>query len=49
MKTSTRNQFLGKVTNVKRGAVNDEIGLEVVGAKAKGMFKASSVILGIPA
>lgn len=33
MKTSARNQFLGKVTNVKRGAVNDEIELEVVGGQ----------------
>lgn len=31
MKTSARNQFLGKVTQVKRGAVNDEIELEVTG------------------
>src|SRR5699024_6697227 len=31
MKTSARNQFLGKVTQVKRGAVNDEVELEVVG------------------
>ena len=31
MKTSARNQFLGKVVQVKRGAVNDEIALEVAG------------------
>lgn len=31
MKTSARNQFLGKVTRVKAGAVNDEIELEVAG------------------
>ncbi len=31
MKTSARNQFLGKVTQVKHGAVNDEIELEVAG------------------
>ena len=31
MKTSARNQFAGRVTAVKRGAVNDEIELEVVG------------------
>jgi len=31
MKTSARNQFLGKVTLVKAGAVNDEIELEVPG------------------
>src|SRR6476619_3928266 len=31
MKTSARNQFLGKVTLVKTGSVNDEIELEVAG------------------
>ncbi|TXH81892.1 TOBE domain-containing protein [Thauera aminoaromatica] len=31
MKTSARNQFLGKVTEVKRGSVNDEVELEVAG------------------
>ncbi len=31
MKTSARNQFLGKVTAVKKGAVNDEIDLEITG------------------
>ncbi len=31
MKTSARNQFLGKVSHVKQGAVNDEIELEVAG------------------
>ncbi|MDO5101872.1 MAG: TOBE domain-containing protein [Lautropia sp.] len=31
MKTSARNQFLGKVTSVKQGAVNDEIELDVNG------------------
>ena len=31
MKTSARNQFQGKVTNVKQGSVNDEIELEVAG------------------
>lgn len=31
MKTSARNQFLGKVTQVKHGVVNDEIELEVTG------------------
>lgn len=31
MKTSARNQFLGKVTQLKKGAVNDEIELEVAG------------------
>lgn len=31
MKTSARNHFLGKVTMVKLGAVNDEIKLEVAG------------------
>lgn len=31
MKTSARNQFFGKVVLVKRGAVNDEIVLEVAG------------------
>ena len=33
MKTSARNQFLGKVTDVKRGVVNDEIELEIVGGQ----------------
>lgn len=33
MKTSARNQFLGKVTRVKAGAVNDEIELEVAGGQ----------------
>jgi len=31
MKTSARNQFLGKVTAIKRGAANDEIELKIVG------------------
>lgn len=31
MKTSARNQFLGKVSAIRRGAVNDEIVLEVTG------------------
>lgn len=33
MKTSARNQFLGTVTQVKTGAVNDEIELEVAGGQ----------------
>lgn len=33
MKTSARNQFLGKVMQVRRGAVNDEVELEVVGGE----------------
>lgn len=33
MKTSARNQFLGKVTAVKKGAVNDEVDLEVFGGQ----------------
>ncbi len=33
MKTSARNQFLGKVCAVKHGAVNDEIELEVAGGQ----------------
>jgi molybdate transport system regulatory protein len=33
MNTSARNQFLGKVTAVKQGAVNDEIELEVTGGQ----------------
>ncbi|CAG9933615.1 TOBE domain-containing protein [Candidatus Nitrotoga arctica] len=33
MKTSARNQFQGKVTNVKQGSVNDEVELEVAGGK----------------
>ncbi len=31
MKTSARNQFIGRVTRVKPGAVNDEVELEVTG------------------
>lgn len=31
MQTSARNQFLGKVARVTRGAVNDEIELDVAG------------------
>lgn len=31
MKTSARNQFWGKVTQIKRGAVNDEVDFEVTG------------------
>ncbi|NMM38408.1 MAG: TOBE domain-containing protein [Glaciimonas sp.] len=66
MKTSARNQFLGKVTHVKQGAVNDEIELEIgagqkivaivtqestkglglcLGAEAFALIKASSIIL----
>lgn len=66
MKTSARNQFLGKVTQVKRGAVNDEIelgltsGQKIVatitrestdglglqpGVQAFAMINASSIIL----
>lgn len=33
MKTSARNQFLGKVTTIKRGAANDEIELKIVGGE----------------
>lgn len=33
MKTSARNQFLGTVTNIKHGAVNDEIDLEILGGE----------------
>ena len=66
MKTSARNQFLGKVTLVKSGAVNDEIELETaeghkivaiithesatglglqLGAEAFALIKASSIIV----
>lgn len=31
LKTSARNNFFGKVTKISRGAVNDEVELEVVG------------------
>ncbi|UDM16827.1 TOBE domain-containing protein [Vogesella sp. XCS3] len=34
MKTSARNQFLGKVTSVKVGAVNDEIELQTASGQA---------------
>lgn len=33
MKTSARNQFFGKVSLVKQGAVNDEIELEIAGGQ----------------
>jgi molybdate transport system regulatory protein len=33
MKTSARNQFLGKVSKLTTGAVNDEVELEVVGGQ----------------
>jgi len=33
MRTSARNQFLGTVTQLKRGAVNDEVELEVAGGQ----------------
>ncbi|MBV8680025.1 MAG: TOBE domain-containing protein [Aquitalea sp.] len=67
MKTSARNQFLGKVVAIKSGAVNDEVELEVaeglrlvavvtqdsvatlglaVGGSAYALIKASSVIIG---
>jgi molybdate transport system regulatory protein len=66
MKTSARNQFSGKVTEVKRGAVNDEIEIEIAqghhlvaivtresadtlglapGATAIALIKSSSIIL----
>src|SRR5690606_27546119 len=32
-KTNARNQFLGTVTQVKTGAVNDEVELEIVGGQ----------------
>ena len=33
MKTSARNQFLGKVSHIKPGAINDEIELEIAGCQ----------------
>lgn len=33
MKTSARNQFSGKVTKVARGAVNDEVELQITGGE----------------
>jgi len=66
MKTSARNQFLGKVSKVTRGAVNDEIELDIgqglsivatvthesadtlglsVGTEAFALVKASSIIV----
>lgn len=66
MKTSARNQFLGKVTAVKKGAVNDEVELQVasgqkivaivthesseslglvLGAEAFALIKSSSIIV----
>ena len=67
MKTSARNQFLGKVVAIKNGAVNDEVELEITdglrlvavvthdsvaslglepGVTAYALIKASSVIVG---
>jgi len=34
MRTSARNQFFGSVTRVKRGAVNDEVLLEIAGGQS---------------
>lgn len=33
MKTSARNHFVGKVTGIKPGAVNDEIDVEIAGGQ----------------
>lgn len=33
MKTSARNQFLGKVLSIKEGAVNDEVVIEITGGQ----------------
>ncbi len=33
MKTSARNQFAGTVSSIKRGAVNDEVTLDIVGGQ----------------
>lgn len=33
MKTSARNQFIGKVVEIKRGSINDEIELEIAGGQ----------------
>lgn len=33
MKTSARNQFAGRVVAVRRGAVNDEIGIDIAGGQ----------------
>jgi molybdate transport system regulatory protein len=33
MKTSARNQLLGKISEVRRGSVNDEIELEIAGGQ----------------
>lgn len=33
MKTSARNQFLGKISRLTTGAVNDEVELEVIGGQ----------------
>lgn len=33
MKTSARNQFPGKVTDIRKGAVNDEIEMEISGGQ----------------
>lgn len=67
---SARNQFMGKVKRVQPGAVNSQVCLDIgrnktltaiitsessdqmqlkAGDKVKALFKASSVILGIPA
>lgn len=34
MRTSARNQFFGRVTHIARGAVNDEITLEIAGGQS---------------
>lgn len=55
MRTSARNQFEGQVTDVKHGAVNDEItlrtqdGLEVVAIITHGSAKSLGLAEGTPA
>ncbi len=33
MKTSARNQFAGRITDIRKGAVNDEIDMEIAGGQ----------------
>lgn len=33
MKTSARNQFVGRIASVKRGAVNDEVDIDIAGGQ----------------
>ncbi len=49
MKTSARNQFLGRVSAIKPGAVNDEVVLEIAGANkiVATITRESTIALGL--